>query len=146
MSDPVFPAVRPKDFGLWLDRRLPVLFVAPVVGILLLLAIGPLLFILITSFTSWELVSAASPQFIWFENYARMFTDSRFWNAVLNTSILLIAGVGLQLLLGLSTALLLNRDFRLKRLVTSVFLIPITIARWSWVSSGASYITSPSGL
>lgn len=120
--------VKGRDFGLWIDRRLPVLFIAPVVGILLTLAIGPLLFIFITSFTSWELVSSAPPQFIWFRNYLNIALDSRFWNAMKNTLILLIGGVGLQLILGLTTALLLNREFRLKRVVTSLFLIPITIA------------------
>ncbi|MDI7247034.1 MAG: sugar ABC transporter permease [Bacillota bacterium] len=120
--------VKGRDFNSWIDKRLPVLFVAPVVGILLTLAIGPLLFIFITSFMSWELVSAAAPQFIWFRNYLNIVLDSRFWNAMKNTLILLVGGVGLQLVLGLITALLLNREFKLKRVVTSLFLIPITIA------------------
>lgn len=117
-----------RDLSLWIDKRLPVLFVAPTVTILLLLAIGPLLFIFGVSLTNWELVSANPPKFAWFANYVQVFSDSRFWNAMKNTLILLVFGVGLQLLLGLITALLLNREFRLKKLVTSLFLIPITIA------------------
>lgn len=117
-----------RDLSLWTDKKLPVLFITPVVGILLTLAIGPLLFIFITSFTSWELVSMAPPQFVWFGNYASILVDGRFWNAMKNTLILLVGGVGLQLVLGLVTALLLNREFKLKKLVTSLFLIPITIA------------------
>lgn len=128
MSHTALPKTGSRNFGVWLDKRLPVIFVAPVVAILLTLAIGPLLFILVTSFTSLNLVSPAPPHFIWFENYARALTDHRFWNALVNTLVLLIGGVGLQLLLGLSTALLLNREFRLKGLVTSLVLIPITIA------------------
>ncbi|MEA4884143.1 MAG: sugar ABC transporter permease [Clostridia bacterium] len=117
-----------SDSGLWIDKRLPVLFIAPTVIILLVLAIGPLLFTFGVSLTNWELVSAAPPKFAWLANYIQVLTDARFWNSMKNTLILLVGGVGLQLLFGLITALLLNREFRLKKLVTSLFLIPITIA------------------
>jgi len=128
MSQGSIAPVNPQDTGTWIDRKLPVLFITPVVAILIALAAGPLLFMLIASLTSWELVSMAPPSFNWFANYVQVLTDSRFWNAMKNTFILLVAGVGLQLILGLVIALLLNREFRLKKLVTSLFLIPITIA------------------
>ncbi len=117
-----------RDGSLWIDKRLPKLFMAPTVILLLALAIGPLLFVFGVSLTNWELVSMGSPKFVWLSNYVQVFQDARFWNAAKNTGIVLVAGVGLQLLFGLITALLLNREFRLKKLVTSLFLIPITIA------------------
>jgi multiple sugar transport system permease protein len=119
---------RAWDLPVWLDRKMPVIFIAPVMAILVLLAVGPLLFVFVTSLLSWELVSQAAPKFAWLGNYLKALTDARFWNALKNTGILLVIGVGCQMLLGLGTALLLNREFPLKRLVTALFLIPITVA------------------
>ncbi|MGE5597770.1 MAG: carbohydrate ABC transporter permease [Bacteroidota bacterium] len=119
---------RTRELPVWLDRKLPVIFLSPVVTILVLLAAGPLLFMFVASLLSWELVSLSPPRFTWLSNYLRILLDARFWNALRNTGYLLVGGVGLQVLLGLITAMLLNREFRLKRLVTSLFLIPITIA------------------
>lgn len=113
----------------WLTTRgrVAAVMALPSVGILVLLAAGPLLFMLVNSFRSWELTTAAPPQFVGFANYARIFTDPRFWNAFRNTALLLVLGIIIQITLGLVIALLFNREFPLRRIATALLLIPIMI-------------------
>lgn len=99
----------------------------PSVAVLVLLAAGPLLFMLVNSFRSWELTAPYPPAFIGLGNYARLLRDARFWSALGHTLQLLVLGIILQAGLGLLIALLLNRPFPLKRLVTALFLIPVMI-------------------
>lgn len=112
----------------WTTRRkVAAVMAMPSVGILVLLALGPLLFMLINSFRAWELASPSPPQFIGLTNYGRAFTDPRFWNALGNTVLLLIPGIIIQTTLGLLIALLLNREFPFKRIATALLLIPVMI-------------------
>lgn len=99
----------------------------PSVVILVLLAAGPLVFMLVNSFRSWELTAPYPPAFVGLENYIRLLQDERFWNALLNTLKLLVMGLILQAGLGLMIALLLNRPFPLKRLATALLLVPVMI-------------------
>jgi multiple sugar transport system permease protein len=113
--------------GLRGQRRVAAAMAAPGLAILVLLAIGPLIFMVLNSFRAWELVSPAPPQFVGFGNYVRVFKDPRFWNALRNTLLLLLLGLAIQIPLGLLIALLFNRDFPLKRVATGFFMIPVMI-------------------
>ncbi len=65
--------------------------------------------------------------FVGFENYARLFTDSRFHNALRVTGLLLLGELALQFPLGFGLALLLVRKFRGKKVVQPLLLIPMMI-------------------
>lgn len=69
-----------------------------------------------------------SRKFVWFANYGRLFTDPRFWNSMWNMGKVLIFGVSSQFLIGLTLAMLLNRAFRARNLITTLFLLPMMIA------------------
>jgi multiple sugar transport system permease protein len=66
-------------------------------------------------------------------------TDGRFWNALENTVYFTSLSVSLELALGLSIALLLNRDFAAKGLVRAVVLVPwavptvVSARMWEWI-------------
>ncbi len=113
--------------GLGTRGKVAAAMALPSVGILVLLAAGPLLFMLVNSFRSWEMTTPAPPHFVGVANYARIFTDARLGNAIRNTALLLILGIVIQITLGLLIALLFNRDFPLKRIATALLLIPVMI-------------------
>jgi multiple sugar transport system permease protein len=95
---------------------------------LLLLAIGPILFILYNAFRHWNLTVPVPPRFIGFGNFIRLFQDARFWNAFGNTVILMVAGIIVQIILGLAIAMLLKENFRGRNIVTGLILIPVLVA------------------
>jgi multiple sugar transport system permease protein len=102
------------------------LFVGP--GILWVLAftIFPLLYSLRLSFMRARL---GQPQtFNGLKNYARAFSDYRFWNSFKITIIFVLASVVLTVLLGLGLALLFNRPMRGQRVFRSLFTMPLFAA------------------
>jgi len=68
------------------------------------------------------------PQFIGLKNYARLFIDGRFYNAVTKTGIIVISALVAQTLLGVGVALLLHRRFRGRGILIAIFLIPLMIS------------------
>lgn len=104
------------------------LFVLPVIAILLAISIFPLIYSFYLSLCQWDIGTGASRTFIGARNYLRLFTDARLWGALRNTGLELLLGVGSQFLLGLALALLLNRTFRGRNLVVTLFLLPMMIS------------------
>ncbi len=62
------------------------------------------------SFQRYNLLRAPVPSFVGLSQYADLWTDSVFWTAVRNTGVWVSVGAGSQFLLGLITALALNRS------------------------------------
>ncbi|MGQ9627017.1 MAG: carbohydrate ABC transporter permease [Anaerolineae bacterium] len=110
-------------------RLAPIMFVLPAILILFFVTIVPFLVELFLSLNILELTAPAPPRFVWLKNFADiLFNDPRFWGAMKNTFILIVFGVGIQLVMGTGLALLLNRLGRTRTFVTSLFLIPVMIA------------------
>lgn len=70
------------------------------------------------------------------ENYSKMFNDSVFWRAVLNTFLYVIITVPLQLILGLIIALAIERVKRFRWFYRIIFFLPymtsIVAVSWVW--------------
>ncbi len=106
-------------------------FIAPAMTTLFLLSIVPTVFLIVVSFTNyqlgWEIDRA---KFVAFENYLRLFSgrDRDFWHAVyISLGFMLIASA-IQMVLGFGIALLLHdREFRLKPLVVGILIIPLAM-------------------
>ena len=110
-------------------RRTAYLFVLPAAVILLAITIFPLVYELRLVFVSWELTTNTPPEFVGFQNLIRvLFQDSRFWSAMRVTTVIIVAGVAMELGIGTSLALLLNRLGRVRTALVSLFLIPVMIA------------------
>ncbi|MGE5139614.1 MAG: carbohydrate ABC transporter permease [Rudaea sp.] len=110
-------------------RWTPILFVLPAVVLLLSITIFPLLMDLWLMFQSWELTTSFPAQFVGLQNFVTILTqDSRFWNAMKNTGVLVVFGVAIQVVLGVGLALLLNQMGRTRSALVSLFLIPVMIA------------------
>jgi multiple sugar transport system permease protein len=113
-------------------------FVMPAVVLLSLVTIYPILSVLYLSFQRRLPIFDVST-FTGLDNYRFLLTDDRFWNALRNTVYFAATSVTLELLFGLVIALLLNRSFRLKGVVTALVLIPwavptvVSARMWEWM-------------
>jgi len=108
-------------------ERHPVpVFTFPSVVVVAVLMAFPVLYTLYMSVHSWFASSLTSPEFVGLDNFRRAFLDDeRFRNAVWLTVYFTALATVLQLVLGVALALLLNRPFRGKGLVRSIFLLPM---------------------
>ena len=95
--------------------------------VLVLLVVGPLVYMFLNSFMLKTLATPLPPRFGWFKNYGDLFSDGRFWNAFLNSMIIMVVGIPVQSVLALIIALLLNKKFPGSRVIVALFLIPVMI-------------------
>jgi multiple sugar transport system permease protein len=110
-------------------QRTAFLFVLPALIMLLAITIYPLIRTLYLSVISLELSVSPNEQFVGLDNFSKAFSgDPRFWNAMMNTGILVLVGVTIQLLLGMGLALLASEMGRSRTIWVTLFMIPIMIA------------------
>ncbi|HCT81181.1 MAG TPA: ABC transporter permease [Micromonosporaceae bacterium] len=101
----------------------PYLFVAPFFVIFTIFGLFPLIFTAWVSLHEWDLVGQGA--FVGLDNYAVLFGDPDFWNAVVNTIGMLVLATVPQLLLALILASLLNQKLRGLTFLRMGVLIPI---------------------
>lgn len=113
-------------------------FVIPALTLLCFVTIYPILYVFFLSLHRRLLLFEIS-EFIGFENYLFLLRDDRFWNALKNTTYFTAVSVSLELLLGLSIAILLNRSFRFRGMIRAIILIPwaiptvVSAKMWEWI-------------
>lgn len=113
-------------------------FVMPAVALLAAVTVYPVLSVLYLSLYRRLPIFDIS-KFTGLDNYRFLLADDRFWNALGNTAYFTAISVALELLLGMSIALLLNRPFRLKGLVIAAVLAPwaiptvVSARMWEWM-------------
>jgi len=113
-------------------------FIFPAILLLSLVTIYPIFYVLYLSLHRKLLIFDIS-RFVGLENYLFLFRDDRFWNALKKTVYFTGISVSLELILGLSIAILLQRSFRLKGLVRALVLIPwaiptvVSAKMWEWI-------------
>ena len=109
-----------------LDRHVRLLFPFPAVLIMAGLFVYPLFELFRAGMSRWMLTAPASGGFVWFANFGQAFLrDTHFWKAVWLTVYLAFGSVLLQLILGFSLALVLNREFKGESIIRILLLLPI---------------------
>ena len=124
----------PKDtllgrFQEWFRRKnaLPWALVLPCVIVLLIVGIGPTVYVVVLAFSKH--MPGQPLQFVGLKNFIRAFGDPRFWHGLGVTAWFVFFSIGVQLLLGFVSALALQRvGQRFRQLATTVLLIPMMIA------------------
>jgi len=110
------------------DRGASNAFLMPAVLLILALSIFPLVFSLVLAFMSWDLSRLeGGVRFIGLKNFATLVSDPRFWNTARVTVFFVVGSVGLQYLLGLGLALLLNQEIYFRRFFRVAFLVPMML-------------------
>ncbi len=133
-----------------LDRRRTTtawLFLAPAVVLLLAVAAWPLAGTVAFGFTDAWLGDLGARQWVGFENYLAnyggrwygLLADPPWWRAVANTLVFAGASVALEIVLGVTIALVLNANFRGRALVRAAVLVPwaiptiVSAKLWGWM-------------
>jgi trehalose/maltose transport system permease protein len=133
----------PARSGLQAQRRRQARWMLlPLLLLLAAVAGWPLLRTVGLSFTDAQLGSIEPPQFIGLEHYLGEYgvlADRDWWGAVANTAVFSFLSVGLETLLGLGCALLINRPSRLRTVLRASMLVPwaiptvVSAKMWSWM-------------
>ncbi|PXW96561.1 carbohydrate ABC transporter membrane protein 1 (CUT1 family) [Sphaerotilus hippei] len=80
------------------------------------------------SFQRYNLSFPDQRAYVWFDNYISLFTDEAFWNTVRASLTYTVATVGIQLLLGLGIALLLQQRSRFNNVMSVLLILPLMVA------------------
>ena len=111
------------------DTKLALLFIAPAAVGLLVFLVWPLLTGIYYSFT--EYTTLTPPQWVGLENYSRMFTDPVFWNSLKVTIWYVVLNIGIQTVVALLIAVLMQRLTQstiLRSLVLAPYLVSNVVA------------------
>ena len=112
-------------------------FLAPAFVHLLIFTLAPVLFAFFISFHRWDVLGADKP-FIGLANYFELFSDSLFWQSLLNTLIYSLH-VPLTMAIALALALALQHNFRGVTILRTLFFLPyitsfVAISTvWQWL-------------
>jgi multiple sugar transport system permease protein len=99
--------------------------------------VGPLIFVVLLSFTDWNIMGL--PRWIGLNNYAELMSDSVFWKSLWNTIYYSIVTVPVTIVISLGLAALMNRAIRGVYLLRAIYFSPITVSviavglLWSWL-------------
>jgi len=105
-----------------------ILFIIPCILFLLLIVIYPELFAIKMSFFDWKITAVKAPQFVGIKNYLSALTNYKFWNSIRVTMLFGLISLAIEFPLGVSLALLINREFRGKSIVRNLFTVPMVVA------------------
>ncbi|MBP1844362.1 ABC-type sugar transport system permease subunit [Rhizobium petrolearium] len=121
------------------DDRTALVFIAPVMAVLALVAVFPIGYSFYISLFQIKLTRPNRTPFVWLDNYIQLFGDDLFWTAVLRTVTFTVMSVTAITVLALLAALLLNEKFPGRRLVSTILLVPWAIPyvadalMWKWI-------------
>ncbi|HZT41895.1 MAG TPA: ABC transporter permease subunit [Chthonomonadaceae bacterium] len=110
------------------DRSIANLFLLPTILLLVGMNIFPLIWSLGLSFCDYSSIGNAPPKWIGGQNYTDLLTDPAINQRFTVTAEFTLLAVGAQLAIGFGLALLLNRAFRLKGIVTTLLLLPMMLS------------------
>ena len=117
---------------------LPYLLVAPAVLLVFALTIYPTVYVLLTSFTDWNLMRTVT-KVVGAKNYVDLVGDELALRALVNTVIFLVGSLALILVLGLALALALNEPVRFRTFFRSTVVLPWALTAvvvgvmWRWI-------------
>jgi len=126
------------------DKQLKYLFILPCIALLAFMVVYPLIWSAYLSFTDYRAVSGrfkifpnfmkqpgvklVTPQFVGFKNYKEILRNQYIWEHFRTTGRFVIISVAAQSLIGLGLALLFNREFKGKGIITTLVLAPMMLS------------------
>jgi multiple sugar transport system permease protein len=117
---------RESGWSFFIEQHPVLVLTLPAAVVFFVLVIFPVFYTLYMSLHSWFASSLTVPEFIGLQNFKRvLIQDDRFRNALWLTLYFTLVAIALQVVLGVTLALLLNRPFRGKGFFRSIFLLPM---------------------
>lgn len=121
------------------DNIFAIFLQLPVFAILITVVFLPILKGIYVSFCEYNLSNLNAPVWNSFKNYIKVFKDGEVLIYFRNTIMYVFLAVGIQFVLGLAVALLLNMNIRGRALFRGLFLMPwimpsvVVAVVWSWM-------------
>ena len=112
----------------WSDLTIRNAFILPTIFFLIVFNIFPLFYSLYFSFTEYRVSLNRPAEFIGLQNYRELLSDPGIWANFTITAYYVILSVGGQMIVGFGLALLLNRKFPFKGLITTLLLLPMMLS------------------
>lgn len=110
------------------DRLLCTVFLMPCLLLLLFMVAYPFISLIQNSFYRFSaLRHAQGAEWVGLENYFFLLTDPDLWSRFIFTGKFVVLTVGLQFLLGISVAYILQRDFKGRDILFTVVMIPMML-------------------
>jgi multiple sugar transport system permease protein len=110
------------------ERRFALMLLAPALVLLLLITTAPLVYLLWASLQRMDMSMPWLQGFAGLGNYTKMGDDPRFWNSLGLTAVYTASTVALQVVVGLSLALLVLQIPRGQGLLRIAAILPIVLA------------------
>ncbi len=104
----------------------PYLLILPAMATLVGVALVPFLYTVTLSFRQMTFTTAGP--FVGLDNYARLFGDRLFWNAVEVTAVIIAVAVPLEFLGGLAVALVLHQRIYGRRVLLPLLFVPTILS------------------
>lgn len=121
------------------EERSAALFLAPVMTVLMGVAVFPILYSFYISFFQIKLTRPNRTPFVWLKNYTDLFSNELFWTSVERTVVFSLVSVTAIAVIALLVSLLLNQQFRGRRILSTIVLVPWAIPyvadalMWKWI-------------
>lgn len=121
------------------DQYSAMLFLAPMMAVLMIVAVFPVVYSFWISLHDLKLTRPHRVPFVWFANYAKIFQDTLFWESVVRTASFTVMSVLAIMVIATLMAMLLNEEFRGRRVLSTILLIPWAIPyvanglMWKWI-------------
>jgi multiple sugar transport system permease protein len=132
------------------ERRLAWWLCAPAVVVMLAVTAWPIIYSVWLSLQRYDLRFPNQTEFVGFDNYIAVLTNGYWWTAFGVTMFITIVSVVIELVLGMTLALVMHRALIGRGLVRTVSLIPYgivtVVAAFSWFyawDQSTGYLTGP---
>lgn len=103
-----------------------VVFLLPTVITLFFLFVLPVIQVVLISFTNWNMATGVK-DYIGLKNFNYLFTDATFGKSIVNTFMYSVFKLGLDLLLSLFIAVLLDSFIPFKRALRTIYFAPVVV-------------------
>ncbi|MFC4853263.1 carbohydrate ABC transporter permease [Actinophytocola glycyrrhizae] len=118
------------------ERRLGWMLCAPAAFVMIAVTGWPIIYSVWLSMQRYDLRFPDERQFVWFDNYVAVLSNSYWWTAFGVTAFITVVSVVIELVLGMMLALVMHRTLVGRGLVRTVSLIPYgivtVVAAFSW--------------
>jgi multiple sugar transport system permease protein len=105
------------------------LLLAPILVFFILLNVIPTMWMIGLSFYEYSLMSAAPPEFIGIDNFARIYNDADLWSAFGRTFLFVVLAVSIETVLGLALGFLFwgSSDMPGRRVALTLLFVPMVM-------------------
>jgi multiple sugar transport system permease protein len=109
------------------ENRLGQRLVAPAVVLMLIVTAWPMLQALYLSLFRYRLTAPDDREFVGFGNYATVLTDALFWQDTVNTVLIMVVTVAIELVIGFAFAMVMHKIVFARGVIRTSILIPYGI-------------------